>query len=101
MIQSEIVESFRSQKSQSKLFPAVWAMRRKRRVDTRDLQVKARMNLDGSKQRKDRLRSDICSSSDVGINPATAGNGPRTNGRQSNSTTFWRSRKLQLTENAS
>jgi hypothetical protein len=55
MIQSEIVEIIPLSEvtEGAKLFPAVWAMRRKRRVLTREIyKWKARMNLDGSKQRE-------------------------------------------------
>jgi hypothetical protein len=53
MIQSEIVESFRSQKSQSQAVPSSLGDEKKRRVLTRAIyKWKARMNLDGSKQRE-------------------------------------------------
>jgi len=43
---SEVPEGF-------KLFPAVWAMKRKRKVRTREIyKRKARLNFDGSKQKK-------------------------------------------------
>jgi hypothetical protein len=75
MIQSEIVEIIPlSEVTEGAAVPSSLGDEKKRRVLTREIyKWKARMNLDGSKQGRNRLRSDICSSSDVGINPALLG----------------------------
>jgi hypothetical protein len=96
MIQSEIVEIIPLRSHREPLFPAVWAMRRKRRVLTREIyKWKARMNLDGSKQREgidDQTFAPVATWESIRL---LLGMVLKNKWKLSNSTTFWRSRKLQ------
>jgi hypothetical protein len=51
------------------VLPAVWAMRRKRKIDTREVyKWKARINIHGGKQTKGINYCDLCTSGYIGIN---------------------------------